>query len=216
MLDYIATFDVQAFLTTYGYWAILIMTFLEGETIVILAAIAAAAGHLDAPKIAICAFCGTITSDQIMFCLGRYKGDSVLSYFPRLDKKKRRIADLLHRHNTILILGFRFIYGVRNVTPIMLGLTNISHRRFLLLNIIGAAIWAVLFTAGGFYFGQAFLYAIKTVGVSLIYVALGIIGIIVLTWYATSRNKQTQDDNQEPPHDCPPTPNTESSSKLPL
>ena len=55
---------------TYGYYGILVLTFLEGETIVIIAGIMSASIGLDPRLIALCAFCGSFTSDQLMLSLG--------------------------------------------------------------------------------------------------------------------------------------------------
>ena len=66
--------DPIVLLQTYGYWALLIGTFLEGETIVIIAGLLAQQGYLEPWLIALCAFVGSCSSDQIMFALGRWKG----------------------------------------------------------------------------------------------------------------------------------------------
>ena len=141
-------------LQAYGYWALLVGTFLEGETIVIIAGFLAQQGYFSPALIALCAFVGSSTSDQLMFALGRWKGLAILQRFPRLENKVRKTSHLLARYETALILGFRFIYGVRNVTPILMGISGVHYLKFVVLNLIGAAVWAVSFTAAGFFFGE--------------------------------------------------------------
>ena len=147
---------MQELLLRYSYLIILGWTFLEGETIVIVAGFTAQKGWLNPWLIALCAFLGSFTSDQIMFALGKYKGQKVLNRFPRLEKKSQKVRLLIVKYETPLILGFRFVYGVRNVTPIMLGVSGVSHVKFFSLNLIGAAVWALSFTFGGYYFGHLF------------------------------------------------------------
>ena len=53
-----------------------------------------------------------------------------------------------------VVLGFRFIYGLRTVAPFAIGLTNISFLKFLILNIISAAIWATVIGILGYYSGM--------------------------------------------------------------
>jgi membrane protein DedA with SNARE-associated domain len=137
------------------YIVLLVWTFLEGETIVILAGIAARDGHLWVPLIALCAFCGSLCSDQIGFFLGRCKGKAFVGKRPRLQARAARIYRLLERHQTWLILGFRFLYGLRNITPFAIGMSEVPTRRFVLLNIVGAAVWAMAFACGGYLFGAA-------------------------------------------------------------
>lgn len=147
---------MQSLLLQYGYLLILGWTFLEGETIVIIAGFLAQRELLNPWLIALCAFGGSFCSDQLMFSLGKYKGQSILKRFPRLEKNSEKVRRLMVRYETPLILGFRFVYGIRNVTPIMLGVSGVSHLKFFLLNMIGGCVWALCFTFGGYYFGHLF------------------------------------------------------------
>ena len=60
---------------------------------------------------------------------------------------------MLFRSNK-LILGFRFVYGIRTVTPFVLGASGVAPTRFLILNMIGALTWALAIGVAGFYFGK--------------------------------------------------------------
>jgi len=177
-MEYLSNVDWQDLLQTYGYWAILLGTFLEGETIVILAGILVASGQMSFEGVSACAFLGSFLSDQLMFSLGKYKGNSILGRFPKLDRKREKVSKLLQKYDTFLILGFRFVYGIRNVTPIVLGLSNIRHLRFLILNLIGALVWAVSFTASGYYFGHMIDNILRIFGLSML---IGIVCVVLLT-----------------------------------
>ncbi len=181
--------DTHALLHTYGYYAILLWTFLEGETVVIIAGMLAQQGLLNPVLIAVCAFCGSCTSDQIMFMLGKYKGPAVLARFPRLAKNTAKAEALIHKYETALILGFRFVYGVRNVTPILLGINKVSHVKFLVLNVIGAAVWACAFTAGGYFFGKLFSAIMETASHMVLYVLLGAAAAAAGIWYLRQRRR---------------------------
>lgn len=147
---------IQELLMQYGYLIILGWTFLEGETVVIVAGFLAAQGMFNPWLIALFAFLGSFASDQVMFSLGKYKGPAILKRFPRLDKNSEKARRLLVKYETPLILGFRFVYGIRNVTPILLGISGVSHLKFILLNMIGATVWALTFSFGGYFFGELF------------------------------------------------------------
>ena len=172
---YESDLDPLELLRRFGYPIIIGWTFLEGETIVILAGAFSRRLALRPELIALCAFCGSFISDQLMFSLGKYKGKAVLGYFPSLAKNMDKAAGLLKKYDTALILGFRFVYGVRNVTPILLGISQVSHLKFFILNLIGAAIWAVSFTAGGFYMREAFMGVMHQVGHIAAYVLVGVV-----------------------------------------
>ena len=185
--------DPSELLREYGYLVILVWTFLEGETIVIVAGWLSDSVELKPWLIALCAFCGSFLSDQVMFSLGKYKGESVLQYFPRMAKNMNKAAQLFKKYDTALILGFRFVYGVRNITPIMLGISGISHKKFFLLNCIGAGIWAITFTYGGLYAGKAFMHIMHTVGHGIFYALLGVLAVAGGIWYMRARRSAKPD-----------------------
>ena len=215
---------VEQLLRHYGYAVIVGWTFLEGETIVIIAGMFSGTVGLDPKLIALCAFAGTFCSDQLMFSLGKYKGRSVLHYFPRIERNMDKAAGLFHKYDTALILGFRFIYGVRNVTPIMLGISGVSHRKFFFLNIIGGVVWSLTFTYGGVYSGQAFMSLMSNVGHGIFYVIIAVIVAVGLIWFLRSRRavkhvkevaSHCHDVTHESAHQEPHEANCESADKAP-
>jgi membrane protein DedA with SNARE-associated domain len=61
----------EFFIGNYGYFALLNGTFLEGETILILAGLAARQGYLYLPWGIVVEFIGTLIGGQLFFFLGR-------------------------------------------------------------------------------------------------------------------------------------------------
>lgn len=147
---------LQDWIENWGYWAILIGTFLEGETILVLGGFAAQRGYLDLPWVIVTAFVGSFTGDQLYFYIGRHYGARLIAKRPSWQVNAEKVYRLLERHQTFLILTFRFYYGLRNVTPFALGASRVSRGRFFVLNAIGAVIWAITLAYGGFLFGHAF------------------------------------------------------------
>lgn len=54
-----------------------------------------------------------------------------------------------------MILGFRFLYGVRSVTPFVIGASDFAPARFVALNACGALLWAATIGTGGYLVGHA-------------------------------------------------------------
>jgi membrane protein DedA with SNARE-associated domain len=73
----------QSSLETYGYLAILIGSFIEGETILVLGGFAAQRGYLQLPWVILFAFLGSLSGDQLFFHLGRLQSQQILSKHPR-------------------------------------------------------------------------------------------------------------------------------------
>ncbi len=146
---------IEYVILNYGYVALVIGTFLEGESILIVAGFAVHLGYLKLPWVILCAFAGTVASDQLYFFLGRVKGEAFLQRRPRWKIKVKRVWKLLDQYRTLLVIGFRFVYGLRTVTPFAIGLSNIRTSRFIVLNMMGGIAWSVVVALVGYFFGAA-------------------------------------------------------------
>lgn len=144
---------LQHLIDTYGYAAIFIGCLLEGETILLLGGIAAKLEYLKLHWVIVTAFTGTLFADQFLFFLGRRKGEVLLEKWPVWRKRADKVLPILERHRLLVIIGFRFVYGTRTITPFVLGMSRVTIREFLFLNIISAAAWASLVGFLGFTFG---------------------------------------------------------------
>lgn len=146
--------SLESFVEHYGYLAILIGTFLEGETIVVLAGFLAHRGYLTLEWVITCAFIGTYAGDQLFFYIGKWRGGDILAKRPHWQLRSQRVFDLLNRHQVLVILGFRFLYGLRTVTPFLIGMSGVQPLRYLILNGLGAIIWAIAVGLLGYLLGQ--------------------------------------------------------------
>jgi membrane protein DedA with SNARE-associated domain len=146
---------VECLIEEDGYIAVFVGAFLEGETVLVLAGFAAHRGHLDLPRVITMAMFAGWLGDQLYFFLGRFYGPQLLARFPSLKPRAERVDTLLHSYHLVLIPAICFMYGLRIVGPIVFGMGRVGSMRFLLLNLLGAAIWAPLITGAGYLFGEA-------------------------------------------------------------
>lgn len=144
---------MEELVATYGYPAIVAGTFLEGETVVLVAGYLASWHYLALGWVMICAFLGTWIGDSAYFFIGRRWGAKLLEKRPTWRPGAERALRLLRRHHTVFILCFRFIYGIRTVSPFAIGMSGVSPVRFILLNMFASAIWAMIFASGGYMLG---------------------------------------------------------------
>ncbi|AGH48212.1 hypothetical protein G432_02420 [Sphingomonas sp. MM-1] len=145
---------VEALIARYGLLAIFIGAGVEGETVVVTGGLLAHQGLLPLPGAMIAAALGSCLADQLFFAAGRRFRDR-----PRVRRLIARPAfarafAMFERHPLAFVFGFRFLYGLRTVSPIAIGTSRLPARTFLLMNAIAAAIWGVVFTGIGYAFGQ--------------------------------------------------------------
>jgi membrane protein DedA with SNARE-associated domain len=146
--------DLPALIDSYGYLAVLVGAFLEGETLLALAGLAAWRGYLDFYTVVAIAMIAGFAGDQLFFFLGRHQGARILARFPHARERALRFDAMLARWHAPLIVAIRFMYGFRIVGPILLGMGRVASLKFVVYNFIGAAIWAPLVASIGYFFGS--------------------------------------------------------------
>ena len=177
----------------YGAAVIFVGTFLEGETIVVIGGVLAHQGILSPAVVAAAAFLGSFLGDQFWFYLGRRHASYRL--IARVTRRPvfAKVLSAIEDHPVKFILSFRFIYGIRTVSPVAIGMTDVAARKFLLLNAISAAVWAIAFTALGYVSGQAvttLLGDIKAIEHRIFAMAAGALAVFVafqIGWRAHRR-----------------------------
>ena len=171
--------DLPGLIDSYGYVAVFAGAFLEGETILALAGLAAYRGYLDLFTVIALAMTAGFLGDQFYFFLGRRHGARILERFPHAHERARRFDAMLARYHAPLIVAVRFMYGFRIVGPVLLGMGRVPAWKFMVFNFIGAAIWAPLIAGIGYFFGsllETILHDLKRYEM-WVFVAIALVGL---------------------------------------
>jgi len=180
--------SLPALLDQYGYWVVLGGTLLEGESVLLLAGFAAFRGYLDLHAVIAVAVLGSFLGDQAFFYLGRAHGARLLARFPKYAAPAARAKALLERYHVPVILGVRFMYGLRAVLPFTIGMSGVPVLRFQALNFLGALIWASLGASIGYLFGNAVEYVLGDLRRYEL-LLLGVLAAAGLAWWGYSRGR---------------------------
>ncbi|MEZ2331036.1 DedA family protein [Mesorhizobium sp. RCC_202] len=176
---------VHHLIEQYGLIAVFLGCVAEGESAAILGGFFAHQHVFVLWQTFLAAFLGAFVGDTGFFTLGRSFADH--PYVKRLRRRPgfRRAYRLLNTHPNIFVLTNRYIYGMRLVGGIAAGLSTVSVPRFVILNAISSAAWAVLFSGIGYVFG---LGAEQLVGQAfarherlLIALAVGVV-VAIVAW----------------------------------
>ncbi|WP_319381828.1 DedA family protein [Thiomicrorhabdus sp.] len=146
--------DFEGLISEYGYLAVFIGSFLEGETVLIIGGFLAHNGHLALQWVMLSAALGSFFGDQLYYYIGRYKGKSYLESKPSWKRRSDKVFDYLNRHPVLFILGFRFMYGLRTVAPFVIGASGFPPLRYTILNVVGVTLWAIAIGSLGYYLGR--------------------------------------------------------------
>ncbi|EDU0160090.1 DedA family protein [Salmonella enterica] len=184
--------DINTLITHYGYAALVIGSMAEGETVTLLGGVAAHQGLLKFPLVAAAVALGGMMGDQLLYLLGRCYGGKILRRFPRYHTKIRRAQKMIQRHPYLFVIGTRFMYGFRVVGPLLIGASRLPPKIFLPLNIVGALIWAQLFTTLGYLGGEVIAPWLHDLDQHLrhgVWLILAIVLVVGVRWWLKRRGK---------------------------
>ncbi|EEI3202911.1 DedA family protein [Salmonella enterica] len=184
--------DINTLITHYGYAALVIGSMAEGETVTLLGGVAAHQGLLKFPLVAAAVALGGMMGDQLLYLLGRCYGGKILRRFPRYHTKIRRAQKMIQRHPYLFVIGTRFMYGFRVVGPLLIGASRLPPKIFLPLNIVGALIWALLFTTLGYLGGEVIAPWLHDLDQHLrhgVWLILAIVLMVGVRWWLKRRGK---------------------------
>jgi membrane protein DedA with SNARE-associated domain len=165
-------------LKEYGYIVLFFWSILEGEMGLIMAGIFSHMGDMSLPiSIAVGGFGGFI-GDQIYFYIGRFNKRYIHKKL-RSQRRKFAIAHLLlKRYGWPIIFVQRYMYGMRTVIPMAIGLTQYSSRQFAIINFISAIFWAAITIIPAYYYGAEILEMLKWIKEHW-YIAIPLILIVI-------------------------------------
>ncbi len=181
----------------WGYLAVLLGSMVEGESVILTACVMAYMGYLSIAKIVAIAFMGTLIADQGLYYVGRIYGHRIIERFPKLKAPSEKAFQLLHKWDIWFILSFRFIYGIRIVSPIVIGMSGVTPRRFIPLNFMAALVWTSISCTGGYLLGgviEAIEFAVVEKYIFLI--SAGLLAILVTGGYFAWRKLHAPSDGK--------------------
>ncbi len=132
---------MQDALIQYGYLLVFIGTILEGDATLIAAAFLAHRGYFRLELVMLVAAVSTSLANQAYYVISRRYGETLVNLSSNVlfETARRKVE----RHGGFLLVASRFLFGLRIAIPAACGATGMPALRFALLNLAGAALWAV-------------------------------------------------------------------------
>ncbi len=179
--------DMLTNLTTYGYIALFIYSLGGGFVGLMAAGVLSFMGKLDLSTSIAIAFVANFLGDTLLFYMSRYHKSDVLKY---LKKHRRKLALshlLMRRHGNWIIFFQKFVYGIKTLIPLAIGITKYSFAKFSIFNLAASALWAVVVGGGSYLAGQSIVNAFAVVSDKPYIAPIVLISIAGAIWLYFSR-----------------------------
>ncbi len=145
---------LEILITDWGLPALFAGGFFEGDTVAMLGGAVAHRGHLGFWPAAAAVSAGAAAADQMWFNLARARRHSALVTRIAARPAAQRLFCLIARRPVLAVMGFRFVWGMRTLGPVVLGLSAVPRGLYVPLNLLAVAVWGVMMTAIGYGAGQ--------------------------------------------------------------
>jgi membrane protein DedA with SNARE-associated domain len=201
----IETTGIESYFDTIGYFGIVIwfltidqLTPIPEEISLITIGYLASKGVIDPIWAGMISFFSLLMVDLIYYALSRSGSKLVKKYFDRSKSKmilsyKEKLAN--HLGKTVITLCF--IPRMRFWNPILIGIMNLSLKRFILFDIIGLLGFTVIYISLGMIFHQSLHQLMEDVEnmQNIIFISCLTIYLIIFIWIFKKRTKREQEES---------------------
>jgi membrane protein DedA with SNARE-associated domain len=166
---------------------------LPGETAVIFAGLAAAAGRLEIVLVIVVASAGAIIGDNIGFMIGRRGGRAVLERPGRFERERRRVLEIgdpfFERHGAKAVFLGRWIAGLRIWASWLAGASSMRWPTFLVWNALGGISWATSVALAAYYGGTGVEKVFSSIGIYALPAAVALFVAFAGWWWWRRRRR---------------------------
>lgn len=124
----------------------------------IAGALFASLGEFRIEFIMILGFLGAVTGDNIGYAIGHFGGRRLVvrygRYFFLSENRLRKMELFFEHHGGKIVAAARFFEGLRQFNGIVAAISGMAWHRFLMFNIVGAAIWVGFWGSIAYFFGS--------------------------------------------------------------
>ena len=140
---------ITEYIDQYGLIAVFFAALIEGDIILVLIGVMAHLGLMNIYTALLIAVGGCLTADTILYMTGRFNSLNVTE--SRIYRKVGWAAgQVIDKISPWQIAAVRFIYGIRYATMLVSGVRKLPYIRFILFDLLGCVLWAVLLGVLGY------------------------------------------------------------------
>ena len=160
LVELVSTYGTETylflFLIIFVETGVVIMPFLPGDSLIFAGAALSANGSLNIFILFFVVFFAAVIGDTVNYHIGKAFGNKLINWNNRFIKKEyiEKTSHFFERHGGKSIIIARFVPIIRTFAPFVAGIGKMHYLKFLSYNVIGAALWVLLFCIAGFFFGN--------------------------------------------------------------
>jgi len=165
----------------WGYIILFLYSFGGGFLALVVAWILSFSGELNIFVTILVAGVANFIGDQFLFTIARKNKAQAKQM---MQKHRRKIAMshlLMRKYGSWVIFLQKYVYGIKTLIPLAMGLTKYDYKKFMFFNVFATALWAILIGSAAYMLGDlvyTYIDEFKSYGLAL--VAIILFGVFLL------------------------------------
>jgi membrane protein DedA with SNARE-associated domain len=145
---------MEELIKDWGYIILFLYSFGGGFVALVVAGILSYSGDLNIVISILVAGVANFIGDQFLFTLARKNKHQAKQM---MQKHRRKIALshlLMKKYGSWVIFIQKYIYGIKTLIPLAMGLTKYDYKKFIFFNIFATAVWALIIGIASYTLGE--------------------------------------------------------------
>ena len=148
--------DILNSLSTYGYIILALYSFGGGMAGLAGAGILSAMGKMDITLSIAIATVFNYIGDNVLFYMAQTNKQSVMGYLKKFKGRiHARTILMMRKYGWMVVFLQKYVYGVKTLVPIIMGLSRYDLKKFVILNIFASILWGLAVGLGSYFFSTA-------------------------------------------------------------
>ncbi|MDD2895743.1 MAG: DedA family protein [Aliarcobacter sp.] len=161
----------------WGYLALFLYSFGGGFVGLVVAGVLSYSGDLNIYISILVAGISNFLGDQFLFFIARRNKNYAKDMMKKYGRKIALAHLMMRKYGSFVVFVQKYIYGIKTLVPLAMGLTKYSAMKFSLYNAIATVLWACIIGYASFTAGEYVL----SLGDDFKYIGLAIIVVILLS-----------------------------------
>ena len=166
---------MEELIKDWGYIILFLYSFGGGFVALVVAGILAYSGELNIVMVLLVAGTANFIGDQFLFTIAR-KNKAQAKEMMRKHQRKIALSHLLmKKYGSAVIFLQKYIYGIKTLIPLAMGLTKYDYKKFIFFNLFATIAWTLIVGISSYMLGElvyTYIEEFKSYGIIFVIIVL--------------------------------------------
>ena len=148
---------MEELIREWGYIVLFLYSFGGGFLALAVAGVLSYTGDLNIVASIIVAGSANFIGDQFLFTLARNNKQYAKTMMGKYGRKVALAHLLMRKYGSPVVFIQKYIYGIKTLIPLAMGLTKYSIKKFTIFNAFATVVWALVVGYASYYMGEIIL-----------------------------------------------------------